>query len=131
LVVLDDCDPEYKDKESYADNLTLFDRQGKLAFRSSGLNNCQEIGSPHRIAFDAARERLWVSEVVGQRLLQYDLNGKEVLVVPDVPASAIALDPATGRLWVLRSAGQIGKGSTDVYDHLGKLVADYGHIGYD
>src|SRR6516225_2376560 len=75
IVVLDNCDPEYKGKETYEDNLSFLDAGGKLRSRVSGLNIAEEIGSPHRVAVDAERERVWVAEMVGNRLLQYDLAG--------------------------------------------------------
>src|SRR5438105_478594 len=76
-VVLDDCDPRYDGKETYEDNLTFVSGSGKVRARVSGLNVCEEVGSPNRVAIDAARQRVWVAETVGNRLLQYDLDGKE------------------------------------------------------
>jgi hypothetical protein len=131
IAVLDDCDPTYSGKASYEDNLSLFDTAGKFLTRVSGLNICQEIGSPHRMAFDLPGGRLWLTETVGQRLLQYDLGGKLLLSVPDVKASAVAVDPATHHVWVARSQGRINSGHTEVYDVKGRRVARYSARGYD
>jgi DNA-binding beta-propeller fold protein YncE len=131
VVVMDDCDPDYEGKDNYEDNLSFFDSSGKLQTRLSGLNNCAEIGTPHRIAVDVKREFVWVSEVVGQRILQYDLAGKELLTIPKTKASALAVEPSTGNLWVCRSTGRIGHSSTEVFDLKGKQVVAYDHGGYD
>lgn len=131
VIVLDDCDPVYHHKETYGDNLTFLDGSGKLRQRISGFNICQEIGSPHRIAVDAGRKRVWVTETVGRRLLQYDLEGKELLAVRDIQAVALAVDSATGNLWVARSTGRIGEGSTEVYDATGRRLATHDFRGFD
>jgi hypothetical protein len=131
VLVLDDCDPEYQGKANYADNLSFYDSAGKLVARVTGLNGCEEIGSPHKIAIDASRKCVWLVENVGHRLLKYDLKGKQLLAVKDVSASALAVDPATGNVWVLRSSGRIGAGSTEVRDGKGRLLAQYTFYGWD
>jgi hypothetical protein len=131
IAVLDDCDPDYSGKAVYNDNLSLFDTTGKLLARVSGLNICEEIGSPHRIAIDLPARRLWVSETVGHRLLQYDLAGKLLLSVPGVSASALAVDPATHNVWVARSPGRIDRGHTEVYSPAGRLLARHDPRGFD
>ena len=74
---------------------------------------------------------MWVAETVGRRLLQYDLDGQEKFAARDVQASALAVDPATGNVWVSRSGGRLGGSCTDVYDPAGRHLASYGHGGYD
>src|SRR5437764_6135006 len=60
LFVLDDCDPDYRGKDAYHDRFTRVDESGGVKFRLDGFNNCQEIGSPHRIAVDRERGWVWV-----------------------------------------------------------------------
>src|SRR5262245_55915810 len=55
VLVLDNCDEEYQGKQVYSDNLSYIDAAGKVAFRVSGLNNCESIGSNHMVAVDAKR----------------------------------------------------------------------------
>jgi DNA-binding beta-propeller fold protein YncE len=131
FLVLDDCDPAYKGKASYEDNLSFFDSTGKLVARVSGLNNCQEIGSPHRIAIDPKREVVWAAEIVGNRLLRFDLKGRKLGQVENVQTSALAIDPATGNLWVARCTGRIGQGSLEVYSPAGRLLATHDCHGFD
>jgi DNA-binding beta-propeller fold protein YncE len=131
FLVLDDCDPAYKGKASYEDNLSFFDSSGKLVARVSGLNNCQEIGSPHKIAIDRKREVVWAAENVGHRLLRFDLKGRKLGEVENVHASALAIDPASGNVWVARGTGRIGQGSLDVYDPTGRRLVTHDHHGWD
>jgi DNA-binding beta-propeller fold protein YncE len=128
VIVLDNCDPEYKDKATYEDNLTFLHASGKLRARVSGLNVCEEIGSPNRVAIDVTRKRVWVAETVGQRLLQYDLDGKQILEVADVPAYGLAVDPATGNTW---AATRGGGSHVAVYDPMGKRIAKHKVDAYD
>jgi DNA-binding beta-propeller fold protein YncE len=131
FLVLDNCDPVYDGKARYEDNLSFFDSRGKLLARVSGLNNCEEIGSPHKIAVDSKRRCVWVVENVGNRLLQYDLKGKLLRAIPSVKASAAAVDPDTGNVWALWSTGRIGGRGTRVFDPNGKLLATYSFDGWD
>lgn len=131
VVVLDDSDREYEGKATYEDGLTFLTAAGKVRARVSSLNVCEEIGSINRVAVDAARKRVWVAETVGRRLLQYDLDGKELLVVLDVEASGLAVDPATGNLWAAIPPRRLGGGSIAVYDLKGKRLAEHKVASYD
>jgi RNA polymerase sigma factor (sigma-70 family) len=131
VIVLDDCDPVFQGKDKYEDNLTFVTAAGQVRARVSGLNICQEIGSPHRIAIDPRRRRVWVSETVGERLLAYDLTGNLVVSVPNVKGWGLAVDPATGNVWVARGPGIVGEGTTEVFDPSGRSLAVHDIPGYD
>jgi hypothetical protein len=131
VLVLDNCDPEYQDKIVYEDNLTFIDADGKLGFRVSDLNNCESIGSNHMIASDPKRGWIWVVENVGYRIHKYDRTGKELLVLNNIKANALAVDPDTGDLWVLTSTGTIHGEKTVVYDAKGKQLAEHNVSGWD
>jgi DNA-binding beta-propeller fold protein YncE len=131
ILVLDDCDDQFRGKEEYRDNLTLLDPTGKQTFRVSGFNNCQSIGSSRMVAADPARKCVWVIENVAHRIRRFDLAGKETLTIPGVHGSAIAVDPETGNVWALAGEGGIGRGRTVVYDDKGKEVASYNLTGWD
>jgi DNA-binding beta-propeller fold protein YncE len=131
VFVLDDCDPDYKGKAAYKDNLSVIGRSGELVFRASGLNGCQTIGSNHLVANDPIRRRVWALEIVGRRVHQYDHSGKELLTVNNVQASAAAVDPTTGNLWVLTSQGTINSERSVVLDGRGRQVAAYDVKGFD
>jgi hypothetical protein len=131
VLVLDNCDRDYQGKDEYADNLSSIDGLGKLVFRASGLNNCESIGSNHMVAVDARRGWVWVTENVGHRVRKYDRAGKELLVLRDVRASALAVDPENGDLWALTSTGKIDGGKTVVFDAEGRQRAAHDVSGFD
>jgi hypothetical protein len=131
VLVLDNCDPDYRGKDEYADNLSSIDGFGKVVFRASGLNNCESIGSSHMVAVDAKRGWVWIAENVGHRVRKYDRAGKELLVLPNVNASALAVDPENGDLWALTSTGRINGGKTVVFDAEGRRRASHAVDGFD
>jgi DNA-binding beta-propeller fold protein YncE len=131
VFVLDDCDPDFRGKEKYADNLSYIDGTGKLVFRVSGLNCCQSVGCSRHVAYDRTRGHVWVIENVGRRVLKFDLDGKELLAVKGVQANAAAVDPATGNLWVLHSDGTIYGDKTIVLSPEGKELAVHDIAGFD
>lgn len=130
ILVLDNCDEQYRGKEEYKDNLTFLDTAGKQLFRLSGFNNCESIGCSRMIASDPIRKCIWVLENVAHRVRRFDYSGKETLTIADVHGSAIAIDPETGNVWALVGP-QIGKGQTVVYDDKGKQLASYNVTGWD
>jgi DNA-binding beta-propeller fold protein YncE len=131
FLVLDNCDPDYQGKARYEDNLSFFDPAARLVARVGGLNNCEEIGSPHKIALDRKRGVVWVVENVGHRLLRFDLKGKKLGESANVKASALAVDPDTGNVWVTRSTGRIGEGSLEVFSPAGRSLASHDCRGWD
>lgn len=131
VLVLDNCDDRYQGKQTYDDALTYLDSAGKAAFRASGFNNCESIGSNHMLAVDAKRGWAWALENVGNRVRKFDRKGKELLAIRDVKASAIAVDPETGNLWVLTTKGTIYGEKTVVYGPDGKELARHDVSGWD
>lgn len=131
ILVLDNCDDQYRGKPDYNDNLTLLDHSGKLKFRVSGLNNCESIGSSRMVAADPAHTCVWAIENVAHRIRRFDLAGKETLTIPGVHGSAVAVDPETGNVWALAGQGRIGSGKVIVFDRLGNEVASHAISGWD
>lgn len=132
ILVLDDCDPDYKGKENYKDNLTLIDpEKGSVTFRLSGFNHCQAIGSNHVIAADSKRGSIWLVESVAKRLRKFDLAGEEIFEVPELQMSAISVDPETGNLWILVTTGTIHGSETFIISPDGKLLNRHEFSGWD
>jgi DNA-binding beta-propeller fold protein YncE len=131
ILILDNCDGEFRGKARYENNLSSLDSFGKLVFRVSGFNGCECIGSNHMIATDPARDCAWVLEIVANRVRKFDRAGKELLVIKDVKASSLAVDPETGNLWVLTSGGGIRGERTVVFDPKGLQLATYSVGGWD
>lgn len=131
VLVLDDSDPDYKGKETYADNLTSITGSGKIAFSVSGINNCQSIGSNHLIATDRDRGWIWFAEIVGKRIRKLDRSGKELLALNDIKASSLSVDPPTGNLWVVTTKGTIDGDQVVVFDTDGAQLKSYPIGGCD
>lgn len=125
IIVLDNCDPIFKDKDKYEDNVTVIDSVGKLKFRIKGFNSSQTIGGMRKIAIDSTRISFWVFEDAAYRIRKFDFDGKESLTINDIRCSAIAVNPETGHLWVVTTPRGFGTGPTVVYDRGGKLIATY------
>jgi DNA-binding beta-propeller fold protein YncE len=131
ILVLDNCDDQFKGKDIYNDNLTMLDSEGKQTFRVSGFNNCESIGSSRMIAADPTRKCIWVIENVAHRVRQFDFTGKETLTITGVHGSAIAVDSETGNVWALAGEGMIHNGKIKVFDNKGKEIASYDIPGWD
>ena len=131
VLVLDDCDADFWGKAFHEDRLTLVDSEGRQAFRSSGFNNCQAIGSSRAVTTDPRRRCVWTVENRAGRLRRFDLAGVETVAVEGVRASALAVDPETGNVWVLESQAWVAGGKTVVYDERGAKVASHGTKGWD
>jgi len=131
LILLDNADPNYQGQPFYEDNLSCIGTGGQPAFRITGFNNCETIGSNRKIAIDPERKWIWTIENVAHRLRRFDLTGKQLIAVEDVKASALAVDPATGNVWVLTSNGRIPGEGTVVFSADGKRLAEYPVSGFD
>src|SRR4051812_21177659 len=69
VVVLDDCDPNFRgDMQSHDDGLRLLTADGKAVWRIGGLSNCQTVAMNHGIALDPERGRIYARELVGHRV---------------------------------------------------------------
>ncbi len=66
-------------------------------------------GSPYGIAYDAVRDRLWVTLTGRDQLVEFDVSGsapREVARFPTVrQPNTVATDPATGRVFVASRTG--------------------------
>ena len=83
------------------------------------------------IATDAKRGWFWFLESVGKRVHKLDREGKELLVIKDIEASSLAVDPESGNVWVVVTHGLIYGDHTEVYDADGKLVGKHEVRGWD
>jgi DNA-binding beta-propeller fold protein YncE len=122
VAVLDDCDPDFKGKSEYQDTVTVYDTEGVERSRFVGLNTCETVGGNHAIAWNALDRSLWVVELVGHRLLKFDEHVRLVWGKDELEASALAVDPKTGNVWVLTSAGTIYGAQVLVLDPTGQVV---------
>ncbi|MGE5294753.1 MAG: M56 family metallopeptidase, partial [Solirubrobacterales bacterium] len=132
ILLLDDRDPESRDKDAYDDRLYLMDSKGRIEGAVTGFNIAQSPGGCHVLAVDERRKTLWVVENVGDRLWHFDLaDGKLLHQVPLPRVKAVAVDTATGDVWTV-SGDQVGdERPLRVVSPAGQLVATYPIGGYD
>ncbi|MDH4203375.1 MAG: hypothetical protein OEV87_10840, partial [Phycisphaerae bacterium] len=132
LLLLDDCDPDFKGKDTYEDKLYLLDNEFKIKGSLSGLNICQNVGGNHALAVDEKRKTAWVAESVGDRLFHINLKtGMIIQVLGNIKASSVSIDPKTGNAWVLTSEGTIYGKELVVFNPKGKSIASYDIHGQD
>ncbi len=131
ILVLDNADPDFKDKNQYDDRLYLLDSEGNARGIVSGLNTTARFGGAHVLAVDEERKTLWVAENMGG-LRHYDLAAGRLLGhLSDLKAEAVAIHPATGNAWVIISEGIIGKGHVQVVSPSGQKLARHDIEGWD
>ncbi|WP_020471674.1 serine/threonine-protein kinase [Zavarzinella formosa] len=132
ILVLDDCDRQFKDKDKYEDRLTLFDTEGNKTFRVSGFNVSQTVANSRRIATDPQRDCIWVIENTGQRIQRFDLTGQVTGTINyEGSGSAVAVDPQTGNVWALLYNGSKQIGKTIVFSPDGRTLATHPISGWD
>jgi hypothetical protein len=135
-VVLDDCDADFDRSRPHLDGLRILkvsDGPSPGYVKSvidQEFNTCETIGAIHCVAADAARGRIYVSEMAGDRVTTLDLRGRKLWQVSKISAGALAVDPKTGHLWC--TVGQnLEHGETVVLDGKGHELASYPIRGTD
>jgi beta-lactamase regulating signal transducer with metallopeptidase domain/thiol-disulfide isomerase/thioredoxin/DNA-binding beta-propeller fold protein YncE len=130
VIIADDTDPNYDPDRPHTDGLRLLGASGEELWSISGFNNCQTVGGIHGVAVDRARDRIYVRELVSQRISAYTTGGKKLWQIEDFDASTLAVDPQTGNLWA--SGGpSLNDGETVVFDSQGNELAAYPFVGID
>ena len=117
---MDDADPAYAGKDVFDDTVTLLDGQGKQQWQRGGMNVNVWLQS-HGIAKNPADHSLWLAS---NGLTKLKSDGTVELTQKDVKANALAVDPKTGNVWVLTSAGTIYGDKLMVFDNSGKKVRE-------
>ena len=132
ILLLENSDTESKGKNQYDDRLYLLDSGGKVEGAVSGFEISETMGGSHVLAVDEKRKTLWVAENVGGRLWHFDLKtGMLLQRIPDLKASAVAIDAATGNAWIVVYGGAIDKGHIQVVSPSGQKIAQHKVPGFD
>jgi hypothetical protein len=135
-VVLDDCDKGFEKNRPHRDGLRILEVSqtpglGNVKSRFiREFNTCQTVGAIHCVSVDPTRERIYVSELAGNRVTSLDLQGRELWQVGEISASALAVDPKTGFLWCT-TGRSLTDGETVVLDGKGREVASFPYRGVD
>jgi hypothetical protein len=130
VVVLDDCDPDYKGTIRHKDGVGFLDENGHRIRYLDGLNNCEAIGANHGIALDPERCRIYVREFVSRRITALDSAGNILFRMEGVEADALAVDAVTGSVWCV-GGSSIDQGDLKVFDTVGTRVAMHPLAGFD
>ena len=130
VVVLDNCDPNFKGQGPHGDAIRFLTEDGTEKFVLAGLNNAESVGCNHRVVLDPDRFRVYVCEDVKQRVSAIDSSGKLLFASEIVDARAMAVDPQTGNLWCLVGRS-FDKGEAMVLDLDGNHVATHPINGID
>ena len=131
VVVVDNCDPNYQGAGPHGDSLRFLARNGARRFSRTGFNNCEHIGLNHGVALDPRRARIYIREMVPDRLLAFDPHGTLVFEKQNVEGvSALAVHPETGHVWCA-TGGTLGQGQIIVLDDRGEVVAVHEHAAFD
>jgi prepilin-type processing-associated H-X9-DG protein len=132
ILLLDDRDDQDSGKDQSDDRLYLMDSKGGIEAAVTGFNISQTIGGCHVLAVDEQRRALWVAENAGGRLWQIDLaTGQIKRKIPGLRASAVAVDPDTGNVWVVVAGELLSSGHIRVVSPAGQTVAEYQVPGFD
>lgn len=132
VVVLDNCDPDFKGDLPREDSLRFLTEAGKPRFVSKRFNNCEAIGINHGIAVDPKRARIYIREFVGKKVTAFDPNGTMVFETRDVPRPyALAVDSQTGHVWCLSSGHGNQDGQIVVISSTGEHVSTFAVDGFD
>jgi DNA-binding beta-propeller fold protein YncE len=136
VVVLDDGDEDFQRGGPHHDGLRILHVSPtphggsvkSVIYRE--FNTCQTIGAIHCIAVDAARGRIYVCELVSNRVTALDLKGRKLWQVDKIDVSALAVDPKTGHLWCA-VGHNLTIGETVVFDGTGREVTSFPVRGVD
>ena len=125
VAVLEDTDPSFDTKQPREDRLRVLSASGKELWSATGFNTCQSVSPSHSVVIDRLRNRLYVPEIVGQRVTAFTLSGKKLWQVEQVSVHTMAIDEKTGNLWCT------GGGETVIFDPEGAEVASLPYTGVD
>lgn len=126
VVILDDCDPDFKGDKPHGDGVRALSAGGKPLWSIKGLNNCEASGANRGVALDRKRDRIYVREFVAQRVTALDTVGNVIYRAENLEAAALAVDDATGHLWCT----SIEAGTT-VLDRHGTTLDKHDVGGFD
>ncbi len=121
VIALCDTDPSFGKDQPHDDRLRLLTASGSELWSHGGLAVCQTIGGGHAVAVDPARNRIYVGEIVADRITAFNLAGQKLWQIEHIPIGTLAIDPKTGNIWT-SGGGRIDEGETVVFDPQGREV---------
>lgn len=98
VLLLADSDPSFETTIPHHDNLIAYDIDGHEMWRKSAFNLAGSATNSH-LASDAARNRIYCGENVGNKLWALDSTGQPFWCVSEIAADCVMVDPMTGNIW--------------------------------
>jgi protocatechuate 3,4-dioxygenase beta subunit/peroxiredoxin/DNA-binding beta-propeller fold protein YncE len=135
-VVLDDSDEDFEEERPHRDTLRILREADQVAGATVTVSNlpefntCQTVGGIHGVAIDRERGRIYLCEMVADRVTALDFRGRRLWQTDGIDGGALAVDPRTGHLWC--TAGKtFDGGETVVLDTSGREIASFSARGID
>ncbi len=130
VVALCDTDPSFGKDRPHDDQLRLLTASGSQLWSHGGLATAQANGGGHGVVIDRARDRVYVGESVADRITAFNLAGKKLWQIAQIPVNTLAIDPQTGNLWT--SGGEdFSEDGIVVFDPHGREVTDFPYAARD
>jgi hypothetical protein len=130
VLVLDDCDDDFREARPHHDGLRYVSDSGQELHALKEFNTCQTVGAVREVALDPTRGRVYICELVANRVTALDVRGRKLWRIDDIQADALAVDPRTGNVWC--SGGRdLVNGETVVLDPEGKELTSFPVRGID
>jgi beta-lactamase regulating signal transducer with metallopeptidase domain/thiol-disulfide isomerase/thioredoxin/uncharacterized GH25 family protein len=130
LVIADDTDENFEKDKSHADGIRMLSPSGEQLWADTDLNNCETVGGVHGVAVDRGRGRIYVRELVSNRIRAYSSSGQKLWQIENIPADTLTVDEKTGNLWS-SGGSKLNDGETVVFDPQGNEVAAYPYRAID
>ena len=97
VVALCDTDPSFGKDRPHDDQLRLLTASGSQLWSHGGLATAQTNGGGHGVVIDRARDRVYVGESVADRITAFNLAGKKLWQIAQIPVNTLAIDPQDGQ----------------------------------
>ena len=105
VIALCDTDPSFGKDQPHDDRLRLLTASGSELWSHGGLAVCPTIGGGHAVAVDRARNRIYVGEIVADRITAFNLAGQKLWQIEQIPIGTLAIDPKRGTSGPAAAAG--------------------------
>ena len=130
VVALCDTDPSLGKDRPHDDRLRLLTASGSELWSHGGLATSQTNGGGHAVVIDRARDRIYVGESVADRITAFNLAGKKLWQIAQIPVNTLAIDPQTGNLWT--SGGEdFAEDGIIVFDPQGREATAFPYAARD
>jgi hypothetical protein len=129
VVVLDDCDDDYK-TPPFEDALIAFGPNGARRAIATNLNHCQTVGGSRALSVSPDGRFLLVCEEVARHLTAYETQTGKPLWSVDGQFNSATVAP-DGTVYAIASSGTIYGDRTVMIDQAGRITQSGSVAGFD